>query len=178
MTDNQQSVLVTVIEGDPDKPLTHEENQILTEFEVPFDPPRPMSAAGFDLTFSYDTDGLLHVDIVDAMSGKKMSERVTVSFKGAAGGAELVGMANRVRMMVDTGTVTAGPTSDAGLDHRDARSLDLATKANSKVIPFLEPDDSAKIRQLVETMNAAGDSELQAAQDALEAILRKYSYLL
>lgn len=92
VVDGQESVRVVVIEGDPSEPVEHPDNQILTEFEVPIDPPRPASEAGFELTYLYDTDGLLQISVVDMLTGKRMTDEVTVSFKGAKSGEDLVSM--------------------------------------------------------------------------------------
>ncbi len=175
VTDYQDSVRVQVVEGDPDKPLDHPDNQILTEFDVPFDPPRPASEAGFELTYHYDTDGLLHIDVVDAMTGDQLTDRVTISFKGAKTGRDLVDIAKRVHSAVDEG-IAVGPATTTTTGH-DPRSKELLGKARTKVLPFLEDEQAAELTTLVQKLEQAEGDGVAAAQDALEAELRKYSYL-
>lgn len=173
--DEQESVRVAVIEGDDAKPVEDADNVILTEFVVPIDPPRAVSEAGFDVTYEYDTDGLLHIDVVDGMTGQALTEHVTVAFQGARDPKDLVGIASRVRKQVDE----QAPADQAPKVTRelDPRSGELVTRANSKVIPFVEDEEAEVIKGLVATVENAPADELVAAQDALEAELRKYSFL-
>ncbi|MGX6603188.1 Hsp70 family protein [Micromonosporaceae bacterium Da 78-11] len=67
--DNQPDVVVEVIEGDPDKPIDHEDNVTLTTFEVKLPEPRPIARAAVDITYEYDVDGILHVMVVDQLTG-------------------------------------------------------------------------------------------------------------
>jgi molecular chaperone DnaK (HSP70) len=173
--DEQESVRVLVIEGDPAEPLAHPDNVILTEFEVPIDPPRAVSEAGIDLTYTYDTDGLLHVDAVDALTGAALTERVTVAFKGARDPKDLVSMAGRVRSAVEGAEVAEiGASRHPSLD---PRTHELVTKARSKVIPFVDDAEASVLEGLVQRLLDASDTELVEAQHDLESELRKYSFL-
>ena len=49
---------IKVIEGDPEHPVDHEDNVVLKEWDVDITPPRPVSEAGFTVTYSYDVDGI------------------------------------------------------------------------------------------------------------------------
>ena len=173
--DEQESVHVSVIEGDPSESLAHADNVILTEFDVPIDPPRRVSEAGFDLTYTYDTDGLLHVDVVDAMTGAALTDRVTVAFKGARDPKDLVSMAGRVRAAVATGEIAEnGASVDTTLD---PKSRDLVSRARSKVIPFVDDAEGNILKDPVQRMVDANENERAAAQNDLESELRKYSFL-
>jgi molecular chaperone DnaK (HSP70) len=172
--DDQESVRVSVIEGDPTEPVVHPANVILTEFEVPIDPPRPVSEAGFDLTYTYDTDGLLHVDVVDAMTGAALTQSVTVAFKGARDPRELVSMAGRVRSALDGAEL---PDAHATAATLDPRSHELITRARSKVVPFVDDGEAKVIQDLVQRLMDANEGERAEAQAELDSELRKYSYL-
>jgi molecular chaperone DnaK len=173
--DGQESVTVRVIEGDETLGVDHIDNVILTQFQVPIDPPRPASEAGFDLKYTYDTDGLLHVDVTDAMTGATLTDRVTIAFKGSQDPRDLVAMAGRVREAVDGGAaIKPMPADDEG---KDPRTAELVTRARSKVIPFVEDEEAQAIESLVEALLAAPDTDREEAQDVLEAELRKHSYL-
>jgi len=173
--DGQESVMVQVVEGDPDKDLTDPDNQILTEFEVPIDPPRPIDQAGFELTYTYDTDGLLHVEVKDMVTGEALTDAVTVSFRGARGGGELVAMAGRVRSMVDSGTVDESAPAPSTV--QDPRSSDLLAQARPRVIPFLDDSDAQPLVELCAALESADAEQRGPLQDQLESELRKYSYL-
>lgn len=173
--DDQESVMVSVIEGDPDKPVDDPANQILTEFEVPIDPPRPVEEAGFELTYTYDTDGLLHVEVKDMLTGQALTDAVTVSFKGARGGSELVSMAGRVRTMVDGGQVQSDQSTPT--THSDPTTAELLTRARTRVIPFLDDADAQPLLDLCAALENASPDDEGDIQDQLEAELRKYSYL-
>lgn len=177
LSDYQESVHVSVIEGDPDAELDSDQNQILTEFDVPLDPPRLMSEAGFDLTFHYDSDGLLQIDAVDSQTGRALTDQVSVSFKGARSGRDLVTMAANAESMADEGVIPEKRSRAEAL-RTDPRSRDLVTKARTKVIPFLEESDASQMIALVEALENATDDALATAQEELEAALMKYSYLL
>jgi molecular chaperone DnaK (HSP70) len=173
--DNQESVNVSVIEGDPALPVDHPDNVILAEFEVPIDPPRSASEAGFDLTYTYDNDGLLHVDVVDAMTGAALTDRVIVSYKGSRDPRELVSMAGRVRAAV--GGSEVGDVGVARSPSLDPRSHELVTKARSKVIPFVDDAEASVIQGLVQAVLDASEDQRIDAQNSLESELRKYSFL-
>lgn len=174
--DYQDAVNVTVMEGDPDLPLDHEDNLILAEFSVPLDPPRPAEEVLIELTYTYDSDGLLHVDVVDGRTGAMLIERVTLSSQGAVGGRALVDMAARVRASVEDGVaVESGAVSISNLPPEVAT---LVALARSKVIPFVDDQDAAELKQLVEAIEQAEPSELQARHDELQVALQRFSYLL
>lgn len=173
--DDQESVRIQVIEGDETKPVEHMENVVLTQFEVPLDPPRPASEAGFDLKYTYDTDGLLHIDVTDAMTGETLTDRITVAFLGSKDPRELVSMAGRVRDAVDAGVVVERDLSED--QPTDPRTHELVTRARSKVMPFVDSDEAQRIDGLVDDLLKASESERQEAQEALESELRKHSYL-
>lgn len=178
IVDFQDEVRITVIEGDADLPIDHPDNQILTEFDVPFDPPRPMDEAGFELTYTYDTDGLLHVDIVDLGTSAPMTDRITVSFKGARDPGDLVGIAGRVRSSVDGAAPIAAVQHNDSATQLDPESEALIKQAASKVIPFVDDDDAGRLKALVEELRQADGDTIEAARSALSAALREFSYLL
>ena len=60
-TENQSGIMLEVWEGDPDKPLDDLENFLLAEVRVDLPKGRTKQQNTFDLTYTYNTDGLLHV---------------------------------------------------------------------------------------------------------------------
>ena len=172
----QEAVNVTVVEGDPGLPLDHPDNLLLAEFVVPLDPPRPAADVQIDLTYTYDADGLLHVDVTDGESEQPLIERLTLSAQGALGGRSLVEMADRVRASVEDGSAVTGTAVPASM--LPPESAALVATARSKVIPFIDDADAVDIRGLVEAVEHATDSERHARHHELATALQRYSYLL
>jgi molecular chaperone DnaK len=76
--DFQESVAIVVVEGDPDKPLDHEDNVVLTNWEIVLPEPGPVADAGIEITYEYDVDGILHVLVRDTRTGVEfVNERLT-----------------------------------------------------------------------------------------------------
>jgi molecular chaperone DnaK (HSP70) len=67
--DYQESVAVVVVEGHPDKPLDHEDNVVLTDWEIALPEPGPIADSAIEITFEYDIDGILHVLVRDVRTG-------------------------------------------------------------------------------------------------------------
>jgi molecular chaperone DnaK (HSP70) len=174
--DFQESVNVRVMEGDPELPLDHPDNLLLAEFPVPLDPPRPADEVEIELTYTYDTDGLVHVEVVDGTSGIQLVEPVILSSQGALGGRALVEMASRVKASVEDGA--AVPETAVPASPLPPESAALIATARSKVIPFVDDEDAAKIKSLVEAVEQADEANRRACHAELETVLNRFSYLL
>lgn len=61
-SEDGSSFLLEVVEGDADKPLDDPENFLLAAVVVALPPNRTREENAFELTYSYDTNGLLHVE--------------------------------------------------------------------------------------------------------------------
>jgi molecular chaperone DnaK (HSP70) len=174
--DFQESVDITVLEGDPGLPIDHPDNLVLGAFPVRLDPPRPADEVQIDLTYTYDADGLLHVDVADGRSGDRLVERLTLSSQGAIGGRELVEMASRVRASIEDGSAVAGDSVPSS--SLPPESAELVAIARSKVIPFVDDDDAVEIKNLVEALEQADADDRQPRHEELERALAPFSYLL
>jgi molecular chaperone DnaK (HSP70) len=76
--DYQESVAIVVVEGNPDKPLDHEDNVVLTDWEIALPEPGPVEATAIEITYEYDVDGILHVVVRDKRTGAEfVNERLT-----------------------------------------------------------------------------------------------------
>jgi molecular chaperone DnaK (HSP70) len=64
VSDSARRIALEVWEGDPERPLDDQENFLLTEVKVDLPPNRSKEQNAFELTYTYDTDGLLHVKAV------------------------------------------------------------------------------------------------------------------
>lgn len=176
LMDFQESVNVTVLEGDPELPVEHPDNLILAAFPVPLDPPRPADEVQIELTYTYDADGLLHVDVTDGRSGDPLVERLTLSSQGAIGGRELVEIASRVRASVEDGS--AVPSSSTPPSHLPPESAQLVATARSKVVPFVDDGDATAIKCLIEALEQADGEDRAARHEELASALQPFSYLL
>ena len=106
VVDNQEAVTIKVIEGDPEHPVDHEDNVVLKEWDVDITPPRPVSEAGFTVTYSYDVDGILNVKVVDSQTeAVRLDEQL--SFGVARSKADLVEIRKRIDGMPG-GTAPSG----------------------------------------------------------------------
>ncbi|MDQ3946455.1 MAG: Hsp70 family protein, partial [Actinomycetota bacterium] len=93
------SVRVRVIEGDPDKPLEDEDNVFLKAWDVSLD---PTSDGSFDITYEYDTNGILHVSVTDRLTGRLLLAD-DVSLVESLERPELERVSRRVAALLGTG---------------------------------------------------------------------------
>lgn len=177
------SVCVRVIEGDPALPLTHADNVILKEWDVPIDPERPHELAGFTMLYEYDVDGILHVTVTDDLSGDVML-RDDVSFGVSRDKAALVDLAKSVREMMAGATLRDGADGSAagGAPTAATLTLDVATRAlldrvRSKIVPFVEDEEMHRLEAMCRDLEHASDGDAVACREALERESRKYAYL-
>ncbi len=174
--DYQTYAKITVVEGDPDYPIGHEDNIILSEFDIKIDPPRPAADAKFEITYTYDTDGLLHVDAMDRATGTALGVPVTVAFTGQRPPEELVEIAKRVR-----GQVSKAPEEETKIVQPkkalDDVLLSNIEKTRNKIMPFIESTDADKLEALIQQIfNTEGDTQ-QHLTDKLAEELHNYTYL-
>lgn len=81
-----------MIEGDPDKPIGHEDNVVLKSWPVRLPEKRLKMDSAFDMTYLYDVDGILHVTAQDRRSGQILMDeelsfgppRIVPSCRGSA----------------------------------------------------------------------------------------------
>ncbi|MCU7727010.1 Hsp70 family protein [Actinoplanes sp. KI2] len=73
-TDFQEEVILQVIEGDPARPLDHEDNVVLATWTIPLPGRRPKADARLDITYTYDLDGILHIRVEDHQTGSVLAD--------------------------------------------------------------------------------------------------------
>ncbi len=169
--DFQESIQMTVIEGDPKKPLDHEDNVVLREWDLKLEP-RPKSETSLGITYEYDVDGILHVSVVDVPSQRELLSG-DVSFAGKHEPRELVEMSQRVDAIVDDAASPQPP--QPGIPPDVATVVD---RARVKVIPFVPDEEAERLSQLAADLEAAATSgDFGEAKETLEGALRKYAYL-
>jgi molecular chaperone DnaK (HSP70) len=177
--DNAEQLLVQIIEGDPEAPFAHDDNVILKAWEVKLDP-RPRSEAGFDVTYEYDVDGILHVKAQYQMTGQVILDE-ELSFGAAGNKSELFNMRKRIDSLNTAGSSGGGTGPSSGSPSSSALSPESQTairRANDKIIPFVDDGTRSHLEGLVtalETTSPDGETE---ARTALEGAIREHSYLL
>lgn len=180
--DDQESVMIRVIEGDPETAFEHEDNVILKEWEVTLPEKRPVQLAGFNITYEYDVDGILHVRVVDGLTQHVLMDE-QLAFGAAQDKRELV----EIRRRIDSTTTAADaptPVTSSTVSSDDipmqlsTESRATVRKAREKIQPFVDDDTQAEIDRLIDALvNADAEGEA-AARDALEKSIRAHAYLL
>jgi molecular chaperone DnaK len=168
--DLQEAVNVEVIEGDPEQPISHEDNVMLKSWSVTLPERRLKMDAAFDITYLYDVDGILHVTAQDKRSG-----RIFMDEELSFGAAEDRSQLPKLRRDVDQLMAGAGPSPTAALD---PASLTVIRKAEDKVTPYVADEDARALKDLVTALYAATPQDEAGCRTALEHELRKHAYLL
>ncbi|MFI8182458.1 Hsp70 family protein [Actinacidiphila glaucinigra] len=78
--DYERKLTVEIWEGDPDKDLSHSDNVQLTELTLKYPTPRVREESRFDLEYTYDSDGLLHVKATLEHTGNVVVDEEVKSF--------------------------------------------------------------------------------------------------
>ncbi len=170
--DDQESVAIQVIEGDPALPLEHEDNVVLKVWEVPLDP-KPVSESGFLIRYRYDEDGILHVTATMESDGAViLDEQLTPS--GAASKKDLVAIRKRLDNL-RTAEPDMPRSETSGLDPESAIAV---RKATDKIMPFIDDVEKEQFQTLIDDLKAAEGDEIPKAREELDAAIRNNSYLL
>ncbi|HEU5470193.1 MAG TPA: Hsp70 family protein [Actinophytocola sp.] len=174
--EGQSSVLVRVIEGDPTKPVEHEDNVVLKEWPIPVEPTRSQADASFTITYEYNVDGILHITVVDQLTGRQML-RDDVSFGVTKDKTALVELAKRVHATMQTGTVN-GSGRRVPVPMVDAEAARLVDRARNKVIPFVDDEEAKRLEAICGDLEHASGDGLVECKGALTEALRQYAYLM
>jgi len=175
--DFQEQVNVEVIEGDPAKPIEHDDNVVLKNWTIDLPEKRLKTDAAFDITYEYDVDGILHVLVQDRKTGRIMMEE-ELAFGAGQDRSQLPRMRRRVDDLMDgNGRKPAmAPVGASGSLSPEATSA--VKRARDKVIPFVADADRHRLETLVGGLEAAHPAEERERLEALERELRAHAYLL
>lgn len=171
--DDQEQVKLQIIEGDPEAPFVDEDNVILKDWEVPLDP-MPMADAGFNVTFEYDVDGILHVKAQYQKTGRVILDE-ELSFGAAGDKSQLVNMRKRIDGL---STSSGGSSEAAPATHLSAESKAAVLKAQTKIMPHVDAPIRAQFEDLIKALEAASAEDEDQARRMLEIAIREHSYLL
>ncbi|MEU1924312.1 Hsp70 family protein [Streptomyces albogriseolus] len=78
--DYERKLTVEIWEGDPDKELSDSDNVQLTELTLMYPTPRVREESRFDLEYTYDSNGLLHVKATLEHTGEVVVDEEVKSF--------------------------------------------------------------------------------------------------
>ncbi|MBB5873173.1 molecular chaperone DnaK (HSP70) [Allocatelliglobosispora scoriae] len=173
--DFQEKISIDVIEGDPTKPIEHEDNVVIKNWSIDLPEQRLKQDAAFDITYEYDLDGILHVRLQDKRSGKIMMDE-ELAFGAGEDRSQLPAMRRRVDGLMDS------PTGASGLGAPTGPALSPAAresirKAREKIMPFVVDADKQRLADLIAALEAAPGAEAEPLE-ALDRELRNHSYLL
>jgi molecular chaperone DnaK (HSP70) len=176
--DFQEAVSLKVVEGDPDRPIGHEDNVILKDWTIDLPEKRLLADAAFTVTYDYDVDGILHVTVRDGRTDRLMMAE-ELSFGAARERSQLPTLRQTVDQLMggqpDVAGNGAGAAAGAGLSPESRSAL---SRARDKVLPFVSPADQQRIEPLVAALEAASADEEEGRREALERELRHHAYLL
>lgn len=170
VADFQESLEVTVLEGDPELPLEHSDNATLKEWVVAIPEPGPVDQTAVDITFAYDVDGILKVTAADAKGNVFLDD--DVSFGATADKSALVRIARAANEALSEGRL-GGTTDQTASSNSGATNADV-TNARTRIMPFVDDAEAQRIESIC-TRVAEGD---QPAISELQSVLATYSYLL
>jgi len=168
--DFQESLSVSVLEGDPELPLGHVDNATLKEWSVPILQPGPSSETAIDITFAYDVDGILNVTAVGPK--EQVLLNADVSFGATADKSNLVRIARAANEALSQGRL--GEESTVARTAASAANNADVTNARTRIMPFVDDAEAKRIDDVCERV-VAGDS---SAASELASIIATYSYLL
>ena len=177
--DEQESVLIRVIEGDPDQGIEHEDNVVLKEWHVVLPEKRSVADASFDIAFEYDVDGILHVRVTDHKTSTVMMDE-QLAFGAAQDKKSLVEIRRRIDSLATVGgedarPAPAAPSQNGGLS---AESRSSVRRAKEKIYPFVDDETQQTLDTQISALLAASQGEEGAAREALDRTIRQHAYLL
>jgi len=177
--DFQESVKVLVIEGDPDKPVKHEDNVVLKDWSVKLKEQRPVEDAAFSVTYEYDIDGILHVSVNDRSTGETLMDEA-FTFGAGKDQSALAGLRREVDRLMTGAPPEAAQLMPAVPAARLSPAAEVSVrKARDKVVPFIDEPEKTSLGELVAELEAAaGSGEEGERHAALERALRAHAYLL
>ncbi len=165
--DYQEEVNIKVIEGDPDKPITDEDNVILKDWTVTLPEKRLIQDAVFDITYDYDVDGILHVSARDQRTATVFMDE-ELSFGAAQDRSALPAIRRVVDQLMSGTTATNGSAGPGGSLGLSLASVSAVRKARDKVLPFVSDDDRQRLEPLILALESASPPEEDEHRAALE----------
>jgi len=176
--DQQACVDLKVIEGDPEKPVDDEENVVLKNWEVSLlEPRRPVEDAAFSVTYEYNVDGILHVNVVDNKTRTVMMDDELTFVEGEKA-KRLRDMRRRVDRLMLGGAPAGSEGGSGGRRPLSDESVTLVRRAREKMLPFVSDSDRKTLLGLIDLLESAAPAEEATRRDALQHEMRNHAYLV
>lgn len=172
--DHQEWLNLAIMEGDPTKSPDDVGSVELQHWRVPITSPKPMSDLIFDITYRYDNDGIVHVDVSDPLNQTSLlAARVPEDDHQEK--RKLVETSDKARAAINGESLeTTDATPHADLPPNLAADIIMI---RTKVAPFLDMEESAKLLSLCDrVVETQGTDEVLV--QALHNFRDKYSYLI
>ncbi|MCD0447617.1 Hsp70 family protein [Actinocorallia sp. API 0066] len=171
--DFQESIQIRVVEGDPEKPISHEDNVELKDWEIDLPGQRLKADAAFTVTYTYTVNGTLEVLVKDVATGVELMSG-EVGFGAGEDRRRLADL--HARMVPPEGEPAVA--SQVGGWALSETSQAAVRKARERLIPFVIDIDRQELEQRVDALLAATADTEDALRDDLEREMRKHAYLL
>ena len=169
--DDQENLEFSVIEGDPEKPLSDDGNVILAERNLEIPNPGPMDEITFSVTYKYDLDGIVQFDVVDDRDQSSLhSGEIALGVQRDR--QQMVDIAKRVETTLNEGEVQESEV----VSDLDPEVAALVLGTRTMVAPFVEDDEAVEIRDICQQIESSGGSD-QSLIARLQEIKQKYNYL-
>ena len=172
--DHQEWLNLAIMEGDPTKSPDDVGSVELQHWRVPITSPKPMADLVFDITYRYDTDGIVHVDVSDPRNQTSLlAARVPEDDR------------QEKRKLVETSDNARTTVHDESLEKSETAphpelppylAADIII-IRTKVAPFLDMEESAKLLALCDRIVETQGTDEVLVQ-ALHNFRDKYSYLI
>lgn len=184
--ENQESVMIEVLEGelglkeDDEKVVSYPIDE--AHSVIHFDMDQPFEQRGFELTYEYDTDGLIYVSASNIESGKEVLPRFAVTTGIADNPKDLAQMSKRAKSLAGEAISSESDVDSSNEEDTEtvlpeseypSELVDSIKTIHIKIIPFLEEEERAKV---VAELDEKDDEAKLAAK--VDSILNEYSYLL
>jgi len=172
--DHQEWLNLTVVEGDPEKSLNDESSVELQHWRVPIQNPKPMDEVVFDITYRYDTNGIIHVNVTNPLDHSSMFAAEVVEQQQDK--RKMVETANNARSAVSTGVLDKKAERQAHTNLPKELSDDLII-ARTKISPFIDSEEANNLLSLCDRIVETNGLDTVLLQ-ALQNFKDKYSYLI
>jgi molecular chaperone DnaK (HSP70) len=169
VSEEQTAVHIDVIEGDP----MNGDFVTLKEWSVAID--HLEGDRSFNLTYEYDTSGILNVKAINQESGEVLLDD-DIAYGIAVDKKEMAQIATHARNAVNNATLTAAKESSNNTSLQ-VESQEIIQKAEQLVIPYLDAESSELVAEAVERLRSSTSANEIDRRDQLKAALQPYSFL-
>lgn len=176
VADPAERVVICVYEGDNYDNPEHADNVKLAEIPWEFHPPRSQRDCALDVTYEYGDDGILTVEIYDAITRQRKRFAIQQAGEDQLNAQQVIKLKRVNEELVHrTSQLESTP------EYQDA--LEVLKKTEKDVLPRVESDADRKeledlCRQVRLALGSGDRQKMEQASAALNDGLLNYAYLL